>query len=110
MQPHNKAYRDIRPLSSKHANTITILTHVWCTSVGTDMGAKHWIEPPSGALYGGEDGPLHMAGRSMTWAHEWLLLCACPDGLRLGLKQSTMAQNVVFLIADLDLASREGPR
>jgi hypothetical protein len=41
-------------------------------------------------------------------AQERLLLCVHPDGSRLGLEQSAMAQRV-FFAADLDLASREGP-
>jgi hypothetical protein len=34
-----------------------------------------------------------------------LLLCVRPDGLRLGLGRSVMAQRVFFFAADLDLAS-----
>jgi hypothetical protein len=33
-----------------------------------------------------------------------------PDGPRLGLECSAVAQRVVFFEADLDLASRKGPR
>jgi hypothetical protein len=43
-------------------------------------------------------------------AQERLLLCVRPDGPRLGLRWSAMAQRVFFFFAaDLDLASREGP-
>jgi hypothetical protein len=43
-------------------------------------------------------------------AQERLFLCVCPDGLCLWLGRSAMAQGVVFFAADLDLASRKGPR
>jgi hypothetical protein len=43
-------------------------------------------------------------------AQERLLLCVRPDGPRLGLGRFVMAQRVFFFAADLDLASREGPR
>jgi hypothetical protein len=43
-------------------------------------------------------------------AQERLLLCIRPDGPRLGLGRFAMAQRVFFFAADLDLASREGPR
>jgi hypothetical protein len=58
--------------------------------------------PFGGVLCGGEDGPR--PGAAAT------LLYVCPDGPRLGLGRSAMAQRVFFFAADLDLASREGPR
>jgi hypothetical protein len=41
---------------------------------------------------------------------ERLLLYVRPDGPRMGLRRSAIAQRVFFFAADLDLASREGPR
>jgi hypothetical protein len=80
-------------------------------SVGVDLGAKHEKGLSSGALCEGVDGPRHRAGWCVVrdLAQERLLLCVRLDGLRLGLRWSTMAQRV-FFVADLDLASREGPR
>jgi hypothetical protein len=51
--------------------------------VGTDLGTKHWNEPPNGALYGGADGPRHMAGWSTTWTQKLIRLYTLPDGPRL---------------------------
>jgi hypothetical protein len=36
-------------------------------SVGINLGAKHWNRLPSGALYGGADGPRYRARQYVTW-------------------------------------------
>jgi hypothetical protein len=53
---------------------------------------------------------LSMEARTVRGLAQERPLCICPDGPRLGLGRSTMAQRVIFFVVDLDLASREGPR
>jgi hypothetical protein len=53
--------------------------------VDADLGAKHWNEPPGGALCGGADNLRHRVGRSTTWAQERILLCLLSNGSHLGL-------------------------
>jgi hypothetical protein len=85
---------------SKHVH---LSIRMFLKSVGVDLDAKHWNEPP---LCGGADGPRHRVGRFATWTQERLLLCVRPDGPRVGLGRTAMAQSVVFFTSDLGLTSQ----
>jgi hypothetical protein len=72
-------------------------------SVGADLGAKH-LEWTAWRC------SLRRRGRSAALAQEWLLLCPRPDGPRLVVGRSAMAQRVFFSAKNHRTRPRERSR
>jgi hypothetical protein len=51
-------------------------------NVGVDLGAKHWNEPPGGALCEGVDGPRHGRRSVPSSVYVWTIHTWVSNGLR----------------------------